>query len=100
MRHMEFNHELKVWSKYFVPITYGLKRFEIRKDEDQRVFRYDDLVRLRETDQLTGEYTGREMAVQIDYVTDFLPVYTVFGFHTVGVQKISWPAEVTTDVQK
>jgi len=60
-------HELKTWPEFFDPLLKGEKRFELRKEDDARVFRAGDTLRLREWSQGTG-YTGRERIMDVTYV--------------------------------
>jgi len=64
-------HELKCWSAYFIAISEGRKRFEIRVND--RDFQEGDLLLLKEWD-LAGEmlserpratYTGNEQLVRV-----------------------------------
>jgi len=59
-------HELKCWPEYFQPIIDGLKRFEVRKDD--RGFKKDDELFLREYDITRDRYTGRHLLCTVMYV--------------------------------
>lgn len=59
-------HELKTWQSYFHAVYDGTKLFELRRDD--RDFRANDLVRLRETFYHDGRFTGRECTRRITYV--------------------------------
>jgi len=61
-------HELKSWPDFFEPILNGAKNFELRvNDRDYQVF---DLLWLREWDDRTKQYTGRQCFRQVTYVMD------------------------------
>jgi ASC-1-like (ASCH) protein len=62
-------HRLKIWPEYFEAVLSGKKTFEIRKND--RGFRVNDLLLLQEYSPKTEEYTGRELLVQVTYITDF-----------------------------
>lgn len=61
------NHILKSWVGLFEPILLGIKTHDLRVlDRDYKV---GDICLLREYDALTTEYTGREVLVEVTYVT-------------------------------
>jgi ASC-1-like (ASCH) protein len=62
-------HRLKTWSEYFEAVLSGKKTFEIRKND--RGFQVNDLLLLQEYNPKTEEYTGRELLVEVTYITDF-----------------------------
>lgn len=59
-------HELKTWPEYFEPILYGLKSFEIRKND--RDFNIGDVLVLREYEPNNESYSGRVIEVLVDYI--------------------------------
>lgn len=61
------NHELKIWPQYFEAVESGAKPFEIRNTED-RTFDVGDVLKLREWDPKTEDYTGRETRRTVSYV--------------------------------
>ncbi|EZP75026.1 ASCH protein [Parageobacillus genomosp. 1] len=62
-------HRLKIWPEYFEAVRSGKKTFEIRKND--RGFQVNDLLLLQEYNPKTQEYTGRELLVEVTYITDF-----------------------------
>jgi len=76
-------HKLKTLPVYFNAVEKGIKKFEIRNNND-RDFQCGDIVILCEFDKnkLLGQYTGREISVQITYVTNYEQQqgFVVFGF--------------------
>ncbi|WP_254698569.1 ASCH/PUA domain-containing protein [Parageobacillus sp. VR-IP] len=62
-------HLLKIWPEYFEAVRSGKKTFEIRKND--RGFQVNDLLLLQEYNPKTQEYTGRELLVEVTYITDF-----------------------------
>jgi ASC-1-like (ASCH) protein len=62
-------HRLKTWPEYFEAVLSGKKTFEIRKND--RGFQVNDLLLLQEYNPKTEEYTGRELLVEVTYITDF-----------------------------
>ena len=61
-------HELKTWPVPFRAVVSGAKLHEIRTCRD-RNFAPGDVLRLREWDPATTQYTGDEVYVQVTYVT-------------------------------
>jgi Domain of unknown function (DUF3850) len=59
-------HELKCWPQYFQDIFLYKKRFELRKND--RDFKVDDHVTLREYDPITQKYSKRRMTFRIGYL--------------------------------
>ena len=79
-------HELKILPQYFEAVQSGEKLFEIRSCKD-RDFNKGDTVRLREIEECGSypHYTGRELIVEITYVTTYeqKPGFCVFGIKEV-----------------
>lgn len=69
-------HELKIIPKYFEDVVYNGKNFEIRRKD--RDFKVGDILILKEYSR--GEYTGREIRKQIQYIMD--------GDGTFGLNKL------------
>jgi len=61
-------HELKTWNEYFEDVISGNKTFEIRKND--RGFRKEDTIVLKEWDPKTEQYTGREISKKVSYILD------------------------------
>jgi uncharacterized protein DUF3850 len=61
-------HELKSWPEFFQAILEGRKTHDLRRADD-RTFCVNDLMQLREFDPKTERYTGREVMVEITYIT-------------------------------
>jgi ASC-1-like (ASCH) protein len=62
-------HNLKTWTEYFEAVCDGRKTFEIRKND--RDFRVNDVLLLREYDPKTDTYSGRELWATVTYLTDY-----------------------------
>jgi len=62
-------HDLKTWPEYFRAVEIGAKTFEIRNND--RNFKLDDFLKLREYDPRTMKYTGNELRAKITYITNF-----------------------------
>ena len=77
------DHNLKIGLQFFEEVAVGNKAFEVRSTLD-RDFKAGDYVLLREWWE--DHYSGREVAVVITYVTDYLqmPDTVVFGFKVVA----------------
>lgn len=58
-------HELKLRREFFDYVRFGMKKFEIRKDD--RGFNVGDTLVLKEIDEAGGE-TGRYLVRQVDYI--------------------------------
>lgn len=59
-------HDLKVWPEYFGPLERGEKTAELRYND--RGFAVGDVLRLREYDPQSGEYTGREIRRTVTHI--------------------------------
>lgn len=59
-------HELKLHTKYFNDVKYGIKKFEVRIND--RGFELGDVLILREWDG--EEYTGWEVVKIVTYIID------------------------------
>lgn len=59
-------HSLKTWPAYFEAVASGKKKFEVRKND--RDFKTGDELWLEEFNQITGEYTGRTIAMRVTFV--------------------------------
>ena len=67
-------HELKTWPMFFEKTLSGEKKFEVRRND--RDFNVGDTLMLREYDgkyneetkAIEGEYTGRKMYVNVNYI--------------------------------
>jgi Domain of unknown function (DUF3850) len=60
-------HVLKCWPEPFTAVMAGLKRYEIRHDD--RGFMVSDRLRLREWEPHGRSLTGRELVVEVTYIT-------------------------------
>ena len=80
-------HELKCWPEYFNAILEGRKHFEVREGTD-RVYFTNDTLWLREWDQTTQDYTGRELKVKVTYVHNGPDDIWVIGLDMKTVQDI------------
>ncbi len=59
-------HELKTWPEYYQKIITGEKRFEFRYND--RNFQVGDTLLLKEWDNTTKYYNGREVEVKVTYI--------------------------------
>lgn len=79
-------HELKTWPEYFTLIMTDQKPFEVRRDD--RDFRINDFLWLREFDPRKRHYTGAEQMVIVTYVMreeEFVKP----GFCIMGIQRLA-----------
>ena len=58
-------HRLKTWPVLFADIEYGVKTFEIRKND--RNFKVGDYLILEEFEPTTQKYSGNSITVKITY---------------------------------
>ena len=76
-------HELKILPQYFVDVIAERKKFEVRYDD--RNFQVGDVLVLREW---TGEYTGRAICREIEYIlADLDGKYLQRGYVILGIKK-------------
>lgn len=61
-------HRLKCWAQFYREIAAGRKRHDLRRADD-RDFRVGDRILLCEFSPEEGRYSGREMLVEISYIT-------------------------------
>lgn len=61
-------HRVKSWPDLFQAALSGAKTHEMRKADD-RDYRVGDILRLCEYDPKSRTYTGRELSLEITYVT-------------------------------
>lgn len=59
-------HELKTVAPYFKQVLSGVKTFEVRRND--RNFKVGDYLWLREYDEATKIYTGRDLYCRVTYV--------------------------------
>lgn len=64
---MMATHKLKTWPVFFQAILEGRKKHEIRVND--RDYRAGDSLVLQEYEPEVGRYTGREIIVQVTYLT-------------------------------
>jgi hypothetical protein len=60
-------HDLKTWPEQFQALWFGRKKHEVRKND--RNYKVNDNLILREWDPDTKAYSGRKMITMVDYVT-------------------------------
>lgn len=68
---MSETHELKTWPEMFEDILISDKNFDYRKND--RNFQIGDVLRLREYDPKSEEYTGRSLDVLVHYIVENAP---------------------------
>lgn len=69
---MNFDHELKIWPVHFDATAAGLKKAEYRWND--RNFRENQVLKLREWDPETEKYTGRACFARIVHVAVKPPI--------------------------
>lgn len=70
---VQIKYELKSWSEFFNEIIAGRKTHELRRSSD-RNFQVGDCLKLKEFNRRENKYTGREVLVEVTYITgDFSP---------------------------
>lgn len=59
-------HELKCWPEGFAAVRLGFQTAEVRPDD--RAFREEDYIHLREWEPTTEEYSGHELLLRIKHI--------------------------------
>ena len=77
------HHHIKILPEYFRAIESGEKTFEVRFND--RDYHIHDILHLQEWQD--GEYTGREMAVEVTYLLDN-PDYCKEGFVIMAIKQL------------
>lgn len=78
-------HGLKILPQYFVDISNGIKKFEVRKND--RPFAVGDHLALTEYDP-DGGYTGRCMIVEVTYILND-PNFCKEEYIVMGIKRIT-----------
>lgn len=78
-------HELKCHPVFFEAVKSGDKTFEIRYND--RDFKEGQGIRLKEYSPNNGKYTGRDLLVEITYMTDF---QQTAGFVVLGIKRVCY----------
>lgn len=60
------NHELKILPMYFNEVLYGVKNFELRKND--RDYKVGDILILKEFNKKENMFTGREIRKSVNYI--------------------------------
>lgn len=87
-------HLLKTWPPYFKAVLEGEKTFEIRKND--RDYGVGDELLLREWDPDTETYSGREVLVEVTYMSK---AYQQRGFVVMAFKKTSPGAKARVIVE-
>lgn len=75
----------KILPWYYEAVSSGIKRFELRKDEDD--VQVGDIVELWEWDDDIQGYTGRNMLCRVTYVLRNVPEYGLMeGYCIFGIE--------------
>ena len=80
-------HELKSWPEYFSALWDGRCTFDLRIND--RDFKAGDILWLREWDDMSKKYTGRELRKRVTYVLEGIgygaiaPVRGLFRGYTI-----------------
>lgn len=75
------HHYIKILPEYFKAVESGEKTFEVRFND--RNYRVHDILHLQEW--ADGEYTGKEMAVEVTYLLDS-PQYCKEGYVIMAIK--------------
>ncbi len=70
-------HELKTWTKYFIPIWRKEKKFDVRYNDKN--FQKGDILYLNEFDPIINEYLGRCIECKVIYILDD-PKFVLEGY--------------------
>lgn len=79
-------HRVKSWMHLFQPVAAGRKFHDIRIMD--RGFQVGDIIVLCEFNRRTGEFTGRELACEITYITsnELQPTHTACALSPQALQ--------------
>lgn len=80
-------HELKCWPEFYSAIESGEKNFEIRRAD--RNYQVGDILTLREWNQRTEAYTGRECQRRVTYILEKGRFGLLHDFLCMGVQPLT-----------
>ena len=78
-------HTLKCWPEFFESIVIGVKRFEIRKAD--RPYRVGDILALQEWDNVTRQYTGNSINMDVDYIMSDIQFGIQEGYIVMSISK-------------
>lgn len=78
-------HDLKIWPKYIREIIFGIKTFEVRKND--RGYQVGDILHLKEFDTDRNEYTGDSIYRKVTYILDD-PQYVKEGFVIMSLGRV------------
>src|ERR1700722_16492529 len=67
-RRPRMEHKVKSWPEFFEAVLSGVKTHDVRRMSD-RDYQVGDTLRLMEFDPEKQQHTGRELCVQITYIT-------------------------------
>ena len=81
------HHYIKILPEYYNAIDSGEKSFEVRYND--RNYQVYDILHLREW--YNGNYTGREMVVEVTYLLD-APDYCKEGYVIMSISR-NWESE-------
>jgi hypothetical protein len=76
-------HRLKTWREFYPDVVYGIKPFEVRKDD--RGYEAGDVLLLEEFDKDTQEYTGNESRYLVTYILRD-PAFVKEGYCIMGIK--------------
>ena len=62
----KIDHELKIWPQYYELVKSDIKPWEIRKND--RNYQIGDIIRFKEFDPKTNQYTGRNFVRRIMFL--------------------------------
>lgn len=62
-------HILKSWTKFFRPISVGIRTHELRRND--RDFKVGDTIVLCEFDEISNLYSGEQCTVKVTSITSF-----------------------------
>ena len=85
-------HELKCWPAYFSAILAGTKTFEIRTND--RGFQVGDELLLKEWDPTTELYSGREIIVEVPYITTSCQAMPPSNFVVMSIKTKTYQIQV------
>lgn len=79
-------HSLKIWSQFYDAIVRGDKTYELRKND--RGYKKDDVLHLREWRHKDQQYTGREMNVRVSWITYGPSFGIITGYCCMAIKEV------------
>ncbi len=77
-------HELKTWDEFMIDVAYGIKPFEVRKND--RNFQQHDTLLLQGWRKASEQFTGRVIEAEVTYILHGGQFGIEDGFCVMGIK--------------